>query len=128
MSDLRKAADAAETALAELVKQGQADEAAFKEQIASPDGALTGEAYDALLAVHLAQRQSHAVDRAALLALSESARLKAALGEQLFAAEEDTGAKRAKAVATEEKLAAERLAWEEAAREEAQIRERFLRA
>ena len=88
MSDLRKAADAAETALAELVKQGQADEAAFKEQIASPDGELTGEAYDALLAVHLAQRQSHAVDRAALLALSESARLKAALGEQLFAAEE----------------------------------------
>ena len=56
MSDLRKAADAAETALAELVKQGQADEAAFKEQIASPDGELTGEAYDALLAVHLAQR------------------------------------------------------------------------
>ena len=66
----------------------QADEAAFKEQIASPDGELTGEAYDALLAVHLAQRQSHAVDRAALVAMSESARLKAALGEQLFAAEE----------------------------------------
>ena len=41
MSDLRKAADAAETALAELVKQGQADEAAFKEQIASPDGEIT---------------------------------------------------------------------------------------
>ena len=54
----------------------QADEAAFKEQIASPDGELTGEAYDALLAVHLAQRQSHAVDRAALVAMSESARLK----------------------------------------------------
>lgn len=41
MSDLRTAADAAETALAELVKQGQADEAAFKEQIASPDGEIS---------------------------------------------------------------------------------------
>ena len=74
----------------------------------------------------MAQRQSHAIDRATLEAMSESARLKAALGEQLFAAEQDTSAKQARAVATEEKLGAERLAWEEAAREEAQIRERFL--
>lgn len=128
VTQLRKGADAAESALKELVQQRQADEAAFKEQMASPDGELTGDAYDALLAVHLAQRQSHAVDRATLEAMRESARLKAALGEQLFAAEQDTSAKQAKAVATEERLGAERLAWEEAAREEAQIRERYLAA
>ena len=88
MTQLRKGADAAETALAGLVQQRQADETAFKEQMASPDGELTGDAYDAMLAGHLAQRQSHAIDRATLEAMSESARRKAALGEQLFAAEQ----------------------------------------
>jgi hypothetical protein len=126
VSQLRREADEPVMALDRLERERSAEEAAFKEQIAS--GELTGDLYDAMLTAHFQQRHELAMAYKAAKAGAESKMRKAELAEQLFAAEQVTRAKRVELEAAEERLRAERRVTEEAAREEAKIREHFLTA
>ena len=119
---LTQQAAKATATLERLALEHEEEEAAFKEQVAAED------LNDTMLARHLQKRQAHAVQYQAAAATCELIKGKAELAERLFAAEQDTRAKQAKADATEERLKAERLAQEEASQRASKIRERFLAA
>lgn len=119
---LTQQAAKATATLERLALEHEEEEAAFKEQVAAED------LNDTMLARHLQKRQAHAVQYQAAAATCELIKGKAELAERLFAAEQDTRAKQAKADATEERLRAERQAQEEASQRASKIRERFLAA
>lgn len=122
---LRHEMKEAEAAMDILAQQRREEEIEFKVQIAMED--VTGDRYDELLAAHLERRRNKSEFEAAL-SLLERKKRKAELALYLRTAEQDTLAKQAKVEATEQLLQTERMACEEAAREEKKIRDAFLAA